>query len=131
MEKSRDLRVRSFRFTVDIVRFCRASLMNDPVLRRIGFQLIDAAGSVGANAEESGAGQTKPDFIAKQCIALKEARESRFWLRVIVASEPALESRAGPHLAESTELICMLVASIKTAKSNPNRGERHTASDEG
>lgn len=90
MEKSRDLRVRSFQFTVDVVRFCRSTLIADAVLRRVAYQLIDSAGSVGANLEESGAGQTKPDFIAKQCVALKEAREARYWLRVIVAAEPGL-----------------------------------------
>jgi four helix bundle protein len=81
--KSRDLRVRSFQFTVDVVRLCRERLVGDPIIRRLAYQLVDAAGSIGANLEESGAGQTKPDFIAKQFIALKEARESRFWLRVI------------------------------------------------
>lgn len=121
--KSRDLRVRSFHFTVDIIRFCRAHLNHDAILRRLAFQLVDAAGSVGANLEESGAGQTKPDFIAKQCIALKEARESRFWLRVIAASYPPAASHTRPHVQESSELIAMLIASIKTAKSNPDRGE--------
>lgn len=104
--------------------------MNEPVLRRLAFQLIDAAGSVGANVEESAAGQTKPDFIAKQCVALKEARESRFWLRVIAACDPPIAERTRPHVEEASELIAMLVASIKTAKSNPNRGEPRTASGE-
>jgi len=129
MEKSRDLRVRSFEFTVDVVRFCRSTLIADAVLRRVAYQLIDSAGSVGANLEESGAGQTKPDFIAKQCVALKEAREARYWLRVIVAAEPRFVSLAQPHLKESTELIAMLVASIKTAKSNPHRGEARRETD--
>jgi four helix bundle protein len=86
--KSRDLRVRSFQFTVDVVRLCRERLVSDPIIRRLAYQLIDAAGSVGANLEESGGGQTKPDFIAKQFVALKEARESRFWLRVIATAYP-------------------------------------------
>ena len=123
MAKSRDLRVRSFQFTVDIVTFCGATLHRDPVLRRLLFQLVDAAGSVGANLEESGAGQSKPDFIAKQCIALKEAHESRFWLRVIAASFPAVSQHTAPLTQEASELIAMLTSSINTAKSNPNRGE--------
>jgi four helix bundle protein len=122
MAKSRDLRVRSFHFTVDIVRFCRSTLTNDAILRRLAWQLVDSAGSVGANLEESGGGQTKPDFIAKQFIALKEARESRFWLRVIAASESRLAPQTRLHIQESTELVAMLTASIKTAKSNPDRG---------
>jgi four helix bundle protein len=39
------------------------------------------ATSIGANIEEGRAGQTKPDFIAKNFISLKESRETRFWLR--------------------------------------------------
>jgi len=122
MEKSRDLRVRGFRFAVDILRFCRADLSSDPILTRLAFQLVDAAGSTGANLEESGAGQTKADFIAKQSIALKEARESRFWLRVVAEAYPHLAARVKPHLQETTEIIAMLTASLRTARSNPHRG---------
>jgi four helix bundle protein len=83
-------------------------------------------GSVGANLEESGAGQSKADFIAKQCIALKEARESRFWLRVITAACPTTAKALASRLQESTELIAMITASIKTARSNPDRGDTAT-----
>ena len=121
MAKSKDLRARSFEFTVSIVRFCRANLVGDPIVRRLAFQLVDSAGSVGANLEESGAGQTKPDFISKQCIALKEARESHFWLRVIAATYPPVASEIKPHVEEAYELIAMITASIRTAKSNPDR----------
>jgi len=123
MAKSKDLRVRGFEFTVDIVRLCRADLSSGPIIRRLAYQLVDAAGSVGANLEESGAGQTKPDFIAKQCIALKEAKESRFWIRVIAEAYPTKAQILAPRLQESTELVAMLTASIKTARSNPHRGE--------
>jgi len=123
MDKSRDLRVRGFRFAVDVVRFCRAEICSDPILRRLGFQLVDAAGSVGANLEESGAGQSKADFIAKQFVALKEARESRFWLRVIAEVDGSMAPKTKPHIQEASEIIAMLTASIRTAKSNPGRGE--------
>ena len=124
MPKSRDLRVRTFQFTVDIVRLCTARLTNDPISRRLAFQLVDAAGSVGANVEESAAAQSKRDFIAKQSIALKEANESRFWLRVIASAFPRMASEIAAHINESSELVAMLTASIKTAKSNPDRGPK-------
>ena len=123
MAKSRNLRVRGFNFTVDVVKLCRAHLVHDPIIRRLAYQLVDAAGSVGANLEESGGGQTKPDFITKQSIALKEALESRFWLRVVSAAYPQAASPIQPHLGESDELVAMITASILTAKSNPYRGE--------
>ncbi|HEY0876177.1 MAG TPA: four helix bundle protein [Vicinamibacterales bacterium] len=130
MAKSRDLRVRSFQFAVDIVLLCRAHLTSDPIIRRLAYQLVDSAGSVGANLEESGGGQTKPDFIAKQFVALKEARESRFWLRVISTAYPRLAPKLKDCLEESTELVAMLTASVITAKSNPHRGERPPVDDE-
>jgi len=43
-------------------------------------KLLDSGTSIGANIEEGRAGQTKPDFIAKNFISLKESRETRFWL---------------------------------------------------
>lgn len=123
MAKSGNLRVRSFQFTVSIVRFCR-NLTVDPIMRRLAFQLVDAVGSVGANLEESGGAQSKADFIAKQFIACKEAKEAQFWLRVIAASYPSLQPLTAPLLQECSEILAMLTASIRTAKSNPDRGAR-------
>lgn len=122
MAKSRNLRVRGFNFTVDVVRLCRAHLVHDPIVRRLAYQLVDAAGSVGANLEESAGGQSKADFISKQSIALKEAMESRFWLRVVAHAYPETAHIIRPRLCESNELVAMITASILTAKSNPHRG---------
>lgn len=124
MPKSRDLRVRSFEFAVEVVAAARKFVRRDPVVRRLALQLVDAAGSVGANLEEAADAQTKRDFIAKCFIALKEARESRFWLRLIARSEPGVSGLIKPPLAESNELIAMLTAAIRTARSNPDRGRR-------
>ena len=124
MAKSRDLHERVFRFVVDVIAFCRIVIARDALLRQVAWQLIDAAGSTGANTEEAAEGQSKPDFIAKNNIALKEAREARYWLRVIAASEPASSPRATELASEASELVAMLIASIKTAKSNPYRGRR-------
>jgi four helix bundle protein len=128
MAKSRNLRIRGFNFAVDVVRLCRGHLSHDPVIRRLAYQLVDAAGSVGANLEESGGGQSKPDFISKQSIALKEAMESRFWLRVVAHAYPESAHLIRPHLCESNELVAMITSSILTAKSNPHRGEKGSRS---
>jgi four helix bundle protein len=73
----------------EIVGFARVVAEHGYIFRRLAGQLVDAGGSVGANLEESADAQTKPDFISKQFIALKEARETRFWLRLIAVTEPA------------------------------------------
>jgi len=121
MQKSRDLRVRSFQFAVDVVAFSRSVVSQDHVLRRLAVQLVDAAESIGANLEEAAAGQSKADFIARNCIALKEARESRFWLRLIAASQPTLQQSIQPLNEEASEIVAMLIAAIKTARSTPAR----------
>jgi four helix bundle protein len=122
MQKSRNVRVRSFQFAIDVVAFARIVSSRDPVLRRLAYQLVDAAGSVGANLQEAAEGQSKRDFITKNCIALKEASESRFWLLLIAAAERALEDRVRPLAGEAGELVAMLVAVVKTARSSPGRG---------
>ena len=120
-----DLRERAFLYACEIVAFTRRVAERDQVLRHLAWQLVDAGGSVGANLEEGVGGQTKRDFIAKQFTALKESREARFWLRLIAACEPRFKSSALPLIQESTELIAILTASVKTAQSNPNRGQPH------
>jgi four helix bundle protein len=126
MEKSGDVRRRAFNFALDVVMFCRKLPLTDSVVRRLAFQLIDAASSIGANLEEAADAQTKPDFIAKNFISLKEARESRYWLQLIAASTSRVSPLARPLIAEVTEIRAMLVAGIKRARSNPSRGPSQT-----
>ena len=121
-QKPYDFRDRSFLFARDVVAFARIVADRGYILRRLAGQLVDAGTSVGANLEESADGQTKPDFISKQCIALKESREARFWLRLIAESEPDFAPRAQPLIVEASEFVAMLTTSVKTARSNASRG---------
>src|SRR5699024_563297 len=117
-EKPYDLLDPSVFFACEIVAFARIVSDRGYVFRRLPGQLVTFGVGVGANLEEGVEAQTKPDFIAKQFIALKEARETRFWLRVIAVSEPALEPRAKPLIAEASEFVAMLTTSVKTARSS-------------
>jgi len=116
-QKPYDFRERSFLFACDVVAFARIVADRSYILARLASQLVDAGGSIGANLEESASGQSRPDFISKQCIALKESREARFWLRLIAASEPPLAPRAQPLIVEASEFVALLTASVKTARS--------------
>jgi four helix bundle protein len=78
--------------------------------------------SIGANAEEAQEGQTKPDFIATLSVSRKEARETRYWLRVAVRVEAATASEVEWELREAGELRAMIVAAIKTARTSSSRG---------
>ena len=93
-----------------------------PVQTHIAVQLVKASTSIGANLEEATAGQSKPDFIAPNVRSLKEARESRYWLRIIEATEPDLKPDLQPFLGEASELVAIMTALVRTARSNPNRG---------
>jgi len=81
-------------------------------------QLIRSGASVGANANEARGAESRADFVHKMGIALKEARETGYWLAFVdlagIVADPAL-----PGLkAECDELIAILVKSITTAKRN-------------
>ena len=122
-QKPYDFRERSFLFACDVVAFARIVADRGYIFARLASQLVDAGGSIGANLEESAAGQSRADFISKQCIALKESREARFWLRLIAASEPTLAVRAQPLVTEASEFVAMLTKSVKTARWNKDRGK--------
>ncbi|MBK8812019.1 MAG: four helix bundle protein [Acidobacteria bacterium] len=81
---SADIRERSYQFAADIVRLCRYLEKTSEVPRAVTNQLLRAGTSIGANLEEAQAGQSKSDFVHKNSISLKEARESRYWLRLIL-----------------------------------------------
>src|SRR5437660_8143981 len=77
-------------------------------------QLLDAGKSVGANLEEAKAGQSRADFIHKNSISLKEARETNYWLRLILATaklDEKVKSGVEELTAESLE-ICKIIGKI-------------------
>ena len=106
------------------MEFCRRFERRGAIQRRLAIQLFDAGTSIGANLEEAAGGQTKPDFIAKNFVAFKEARETRYWLRLARATEASLEQEISPLLQEANEFVAMLTTLLIHAKSNPHRGDR-------
>lgn len=80
----------------------------------IGNQLFRSAGSIGANVEEAQAAQSRKDFISKMSIASKEARETRFWLRVIEKSQ-LIDHDLKPLIKEIEEIINIITKIIKTS----------------
>lgn len=120
-EKQIDIRDRAFNFAVRIVKLCRFLEKNSSCSRNVISQLLDAGTSVGANLEEAKAGQSTADFIHKNAVALKEARESNYWLRLVLVTESFDdEIRSGiEDLRDEAMTIAKIVAkSIVTAK-NP------------
>ena len=111
-----DIRERAFDFAVRVVRLCRYLDEKPGVGRTLGKQLLRAGTSVGANVEEAKAGQSRADFISKNAIALKEARETSYWLRLLAASDVLDEARVADLRVEAEELTRILAAIIVSAK---------------
>jgi four helix bundle protein len=76
-------------------------------------QLLAAATSVGANIEEGQAASSRRDMAAKYGIALREARETRYWLRLLAASDAAREIELLPLIQETEEFVAMLTVSVR------------------
>src|SRR4051794_2929891 len=99
-----DIHERTFDFAVKIVEFCR-TLESIPSNWILSKQLTKSGTSVGANVEEAQGAQSKSDFIAKMSIALKEARETNFWLRVIKKSKASNSETLTFLIEESNEIM--------------------------
>ncbi len=75
--------------------------------------------SIGANVEEALAGQTRKDFVAKMCIASKEARETNYWLRLITDAGILMDKHDSQKLIQaSEELVKILSSIVKTGSDN-------------
>ena len=83
---SRDLEGRLFGFALRVIRLCQRLQGKPGAGRTLSYQLLRSGTSIGANYQEGQAGQSRADFLTKNCIALKEARETLYWLRLLVES---------------------------------------------
>ncbi len=81
-------------------------------------QLLRSGTSIGANLREAEYAQSKPDFIHKLSIALKEANGTGYWLSLLFDSNFILKDSYDSISEKCTELIKIIIASIDTAKSN-------------
>jgi four helix bundle protein len=83
-------------------------------------QVLRAGTSVGANLEEAKGAQTRRDMTAKFSIALKEARETAYWLRLLQATKLAAPALLNPLLSEANELVAILTSARR--KLNTEKG---------
>jgi four helix bundle protein len=111
-----DIVERSFSFALRVVRLCQHLEGQHGVARTLALQLLRSGTSVGANIEEAQAGQSKADFAAKVSIALKEARETHYWLRLIAESGLIEGGELEPLIKEADELAKILGAIASRAR---------------
>ncbi|MBO8093605.1 MAG: four helix bundle protein [Prosthecochloris sp.] len=116
----RDLQQRLFDFAVSVIKTVRL-LPRSSEYRVISYQLCKSATSSGANYEEARAASSRPDFIYKTEIALREMKESNYWLRIILAVSHDVDSDAvfdsvNELALESSQLSKILASIIIRAK---------------
>lgn len=113
-EKIYDLKERTFKFAqrvMDIVEM----LPNKPQCEVLRKQLAKAGSSIGANVEEADGTITRKDFVNKMAIARKEAKETRYWLRLILGKY-LKEEEIASDIKECHELISILSCIINKSK---------------
>ena len=111
-----DIQERTFRFAVRVVKMA-SCLPRSSAGIEVGRQVVRSATSIGANVEEADAAESKQDFIHKMGIAHKEARETRYWLRIVQAA--LLDNDEVRTLAqESDELVRILYTIIDNTRKN-------------
>ena len=81
----------------------------------IGRQILRSGTSIGANANEAGAAESRKDFIHKMSIALKEARETKYWLRLLHHSQ-VISMNVDKEMSLVIELNKILTSIVKTTQ---------------
>ncbi len=111
-----DITERTFDFATRIVQLRRVLDENPGAPRTLANQLLRSGTSIGANVEEAQAAQSKPDFISKLSISCKEARETLYWLRLLIATGIMPETKLVSLKNEANELVAILTTIIKNSR---------------
>jgi four helix bundle protein len=84
----------------------------------LGKQFLRSATSIGANMTEAQSGESRADFIHKCSVAQKEAKESRYWLKLMLRAELLPTKKIEPLLQETEEIVAVITAIIVKTKKN-------------
>ncbi|MGE5363632.1 MAG: four helix bundle protein [Bacteroidota bacterium] len=118
MSKESIIGRKSFDFALNIINLYK-ELQNsrEYILSK---QLLRSGTSIGANTREASAAQSRKDFISKLSIALKEARETEYWLSLLKESH-MVELDYANYLIKVNELILILTSIIKTSQERKDK----------
>ena len=111
MSETPDIVGRTIKFDLAIIGLAGELNARSSSQRVLSSQVLRSGTSIGANVEEAQAAESKADFIHKYNIALKEARETRYWLRLLNASNMVGSTDLDTLIQESDE-ICRTIAQI-------------------
>lgn len=119
MKSSNISQEKSYQFALKTVKACKKiqAELNEYDLSR---QLIRSSTSIGANIEEAIGGQSKKEFYHRLTISYREARESRYWIRLLKDLEFLSEEKSKELLNDAEELCRILEKIQLTTKSKYN-----------
>jgi four helix bundle protein len=108
---------KTFDFAVKIIR------LNQYLIKQqkefvLSAQIIKSGTSIGANAEEAIGGDSRKDFINKFGISYKEARETKYWLRLLEATDYIDKEMATSYLNDVEEILKIIGSIIKSSNEN-------------
>jgi four helix bundle protein len=117
---------RGFRFACDIVRLYVRLLELPRLPQFIARQLLKSGTSIGANLEEAKAAHSRRDSAAKFSIALKEARETAYWLKLISTTGLAPVVLLASVLDDANEMVAVLTVARRKLKAPESNGNQTT-----
>lgn len=107
---------KSFDFGLDIVKlYLKLKNEKEYILSN---QLVRSATSIGANITEAQYSPSKKDFINKMNIALKEANESEYWLKLLVNAEVIKDKEYKSYYETCSEIKAILINIVKTSRAS-------------
>ena len=115
--KENTLKIKSYDFAIRIVRLSQF-LQNDKKEFVLSKQILRSGTAIGALIREAEYGQSKSDFIHKLSISLKEANETEYWVNILKDAGYVEQNLYETILSDCNELLRLLIASIKTAKTH-------------
>ena len=115
--KENIIKTKSYKFAVRIVKLNKFLIVEQKeyVLSK---QILKSGTSIGANTEEADAGQSKKDFISKLSIALKEAKETHYWLRLLFDCEYINKQMFDSLIQDCEEIIFIITKILQTSRAN-------------
>ena len=113
MKRDNIIRDKSYQFALKIISLYREMVLQKEFI--ISKQLLRSGTSIGANVEEATAGVSKKDFAYKMSIASKEARETKYWLKLLRDSE-LTDIDVKEYLSLADELVRILTAIVKSSQ---------------
>jgi four helix bundle protein len=111
-----DFAPRAFHFACQIVELYKTLSKSSAMPPHLSRQLLRSGTSIGANLEEAVAAQSRRDLKCKFQIALKEARETKYWLRLFIATRLVSSTAVSSILREADELVAILTVSVQRLK---------------